>query len=297
MQRIGELAAFGTAVGWTVSSLFFEQGIKRIGVLGVNFYKVVISFVLLTITAAVMRGMPLPLDAPASAWIFLSLSGIVGFSISDLFLFNAYRTVGPRITMLFMALSPPMTAGIAYIFLGEQIGQRGLVGMGLVIAGICLTVFGKQEKFSFSAMKKEDRIGYIFAFCSSVGQSIGMNLTKVGLGGYHPVSGTQIRSFAGLVGFAVASFIFDRCASLKTGIKDFQGMKNTALGAVAGPYFAVSLSLFALQKISAGIVSTFVGLTPVLIILPEVLYLKRKIKPVEIAGAVLAVAGTTVFFL
>jgi drug/metabolite transporter (DMT)-like permease len=297
MQRIGELAAFGTAIGWTASSLFFEQGIKKIGVLGVNFYKVAISFVLLTITAAVMRGMPLPLDAPLNAWIFLSLSGIIGFSISDLFLFNAYRTVGPRITVLFMALSPPMTAGIAYVFLGEQIGSRGLFGMCLVIAGICLTVFGKQGNLGFSTMKKEERIGYLFAFLSSVGQSIGMNLTKAGLGSYHPISGTQIRSFAGLAGFAAASFIFDRCRSLKTAIKNPQGMKNTAIGAVVGPFFAVSLSLFALQRVSAGIVSTLVGLTPVLIILPEVLFLKRKIKPVEIIGAVLAVAGTAVFFI
>ena len=43
MQRIGEIAAFGTAICWTVSALFFENATKRIGVLAVNFYKVTMA--------------------------------------------------------------------------------------------------------------------------------------------------------------------------------------------------------------------------------------------------------------
>ena len=177
MQRIGELAAFGTAVSWTLCAIFFERGIKHIGVLAVNFFKVVIAFILLIVTAALFRGMPLPLDAPLNAWIFLSLSGIVGFVITDIFLFSAYGTVGARITMLFTALSPVVTAGIAWLFLGESLGQKGLLGMVLVIAGILLAVFGRlndaeKKSFEFSRVSKEDRLGYVFAFIATLGQSI-----------------------------------------------------------------------------------------------------------------------------
>jgi drug/metabolite transporter (DMT)-like permease len=52
-----------------------------------------------------------------------------------------------------------------------------------------------------------------------------------------------------------------------------------------------------MQRTSTGIVSTLIGLTPVFIIIPELLILKRKIKPLEIAGALVAVSGTAVFFL
>jgi len=297
MQRIGELAAFGTAVSWTLAALFFEQGVKRIGVLSVNFYKVVFAFVLLTITAAFMRGMPLPLDAPPHAVIFLTLSGIIGFVVTDMFLFSAYGTIGPRITMLIVALSPPVTAGIAYFVFGERIGSMGALGMALVIIGICMTVFGKQNSVSISKINKVDMRGYIFAFIASVGQSIGMILTKAGLGDYDPVSGTQIREIAAIIGFALVALVYDRGKGLKTAARDFGGMKFTAAGAVFGPYIGVVLSLYAIQRISAGIVSTLIGLTPVIIILPEMLIFWKKIKFLEIAGAVVAVVGTAVFFL
>ena len=297
MQRIGELAAFGTAVAWTIGALFFEQGVKRIGVLSVNFFKVVFAFVLLTITAAVLRGMPLPFDAPLRAVIFLILSGIIGFVVTDMFLFSAYGTIGPRITMLIMALSPPVTAGIAFLFLDERLGSMGWFGMSLVIIGICMTVFGKQNSVLISKIDKVDKRGYVFAFIASIGQSIGMILTKAGLGNYDPVSGTQLREIAAIIGFALLALFYDRGRGILKAAKSFDGLKFTAAGSVFGPFIGVALSLFAIQRISAGIVSTLIGLTPVIIILPEILFFKKKIKYLEIAGAVVAVIGTAIFFM
>jgi drug/metabolite transporter (DMT)-like permease len=297
MQRIGELAALGTAVSWTLAALFFERGVKRVGVLSVNFFKVLFAFLLLTLTASFMRGMPLPFDASSRAVIYLSLSGIVGFVVTDMFLFTAYGTIGPRITMLFMALSPPVTAGISFFFFGERLGPMGALGMGLVIIGICMTVFGKQNSVSISKIDKVDKRGYIFAFIASIGQSIGMILTKAGLGDYNPVSGTQIREIAAIIGFALLALVYDRGKGLIKAAKSFDGLRFTAAGSVFGPYIGVVLSLFAIQRISAGRVSTLIGLTPVIIILPELLIFKKNIKPLEIAGAVVAVIGTAIFFM
>jgi len=167
MQRIGELAAFGTAICWTVSALFFENATKRIGVLTVNFYKVTIALGFLSLTAGLTRGMPLPFDAPPEAWLYLSLSGLFGFVIADLFLFSAYKSIGSRITMLFLALSPPMTAGLGFLLLGERMGSKSLAGMVLVVAGISATVLGRRDARDGRPMSREDRRGYLFAFLAS----------------------------------------------------------------------------------------------------------------------------------
>ena len=297
MQRIGELAAFGTAVCWTLSAVIFEQAIKRIGVLAVNFIKVVIAFFLLAISAAIMRGMPLPFDAAPNTILLLSVSGMVGFVFADFFLYTAYGTVGSRIAMLFLALSPPMTAGIAYLFLGETIGSRGFLGMILVISGICVTVFGRHGNILSSGINKQDIKGYLCAFAASLGQSIALNITKAGIGNYDPVSGTQIRVFAAIIGFGILSLVLEGGRNIKKAVHSFDGLKYTGIGAVFGPYLGVTLSLFALQRVSSGIVSTLIGLSPVLIIIPETLVSKKKIKALEIAGAFIAVAGTSIFFL
>ena len=297
MQHLGEIAAFTTAVCWTLGSLFFEQGIKRIGIIAVNFYKVLIAFILLTITAALMHRMPLPLDAPLKAWVFLPISAIVGFVFADMFLLAAYGKVGPRITMLFMALSPLITAGIAFILIGETLNFKGFLGMGFVIAGIFLTVFGKQGGIRFSMMKKEELIGYLFAFLATAGNSVGMSLSKIGIGDYNPVSATQIRTFTAIIGFAIVSFVYERCEGIKNALKNLGGLKFAAIGSVFGPFLGVTFSLLALQKTKAGIATSIIGLSPVLIIIPELIILKRKIKSIEIIGAVIAVCGTIIFFL
>jgi len=297
MQRIGELAAFGTAICWTVSARFFEKATKRIGVLAVNFYKVLFAMVFLAITGAISRGMPLPFDAPPDAWLYLSLSGVIGFVITDIFLFTAYKTIGSRITMLFLALSPPITAAFSFFMLGEKMGSLGLAGRALVTAGIVVAVLGRRDAKSVVRMSKDDKRGYLFALLSSIGMSIGLVFTKKGLGDYDPISGTQIRVMVAVVGFALTSLIFEGGKNLTKALKDPQGMRPTLYGAIFGPYFGVVLSLFAMQKTHAGVVSTLIGLSPVLIIPPAILLLKQKVRPLEIIGAVIAVVGSAVFFL
>lgn len=319
MRNIGEIAAFGTAICWTLSAIFFERATKRIGVITVNFYKVVFAVIFLGASATVLRGMPLPLDAPPRAWIFLSLSGVIGFVITDLFLFSAYKTIGSRLTTLFLALSPPMTALLGFIFLGEAMGPRSLLGMAMVAGGIVTTVLGRHDAKSAAKelaanlrdggpeskpaavaaarFSKEDKRGYLFAFLSAIGQSVGMIFSKYGLGDYDPVSGTQIRAAVAIVGFAIVALVWDRGKGIKAAPKDGRGMKFTVAGAIVGPFLGVALSLFAMQRTQAGVVSTLIGLTPVIIIPPSIIFFKQKVRLVEILGALVAVAGSAVFFM
>ena len=297
MQRIGEIAAFGTAICWTVSALYFEKATKRIGVLAVNFYKVIFAFGFLTVLGALVRGMPLPLDAPREAWIYLSLSGLVGFVIADIFLFTAYKTIGSRITMLFLALSPPVTAALGFLFLGETMGPKSLSGMILVVIGIAIAVFGRRDSKSVVKMSHEDKRGYLFAFLASLGQALGMVFTKRGIGDYDPISGTQIRIIVAIVGFGILSLVVEKGKNLSASLRDSSGLKATMMGAIFGPFIGVTLSLFAAQRTQAGVVSTLIGLSPVMIIIPAILIYKQKVKPLEIIGAVLAVVGSALFFL
>ncbi len=303
MNRYGELAAFGTAVCWTASAIFFERASKRVGALAVNFYKVVAAFFLLALAGFAFRGMPLPFDAPAQAWIYLPISGVIGFVVADYFLFNAYILVGSRLTILFQPLTPLFAALLGFLILGERMKPAGLVGMGVVVTGILIVVLSrnagakpgerKPARPSGAAAK-----GLAFAFASAFFQAVGLVFSKLGLGGYDAISGTQIRVGTAVLGFALQALIFGQAKSLWVEApRDRPAMKSTAIGAVFGPFVGVSLSLFALQSTSAGAASTLMGLTPVLIILPSIFVLKQKVKPLEVLGAFVAVAGAALFFL
>jgi len=300
MQRIGELAAFGTAICWTISAVFFDTASRRIGTIAVNFYKVCVAFVLLTLVSTATRGLPFPIDASVRTWVWMSASGLVGFVIADFFLFNAYVMIGSRTAMLFLSLSPPISALLGFLTLGEVMPPIGLAGMALVCAGIAAAVLGRRSDPLVKNPKDGPPLvkGYIFAFLAAIGQSAGMILTKMGAANYDTVAGTQIRVLAGILGFGIFALISGNGRKVFVqAARDGAGMRGMAVGSVFGPFLGVTLSVFALQNTLTGTVSTLIGLTPVLILPPSILFLKQKASVWEILGAVLAVGGTVVFFL
>jgi drug/metabolite transporter (DMT)-like permease len=303
MERYGELAAFGTALFWTGSALFFEYSSKRIGALAVNFFKVVFALAFLVVAATLLRGMPLPLDATPSTWLWLSLSSLVGFVIADYFLFNAYILIGSRLTVLFQPLSPLFAALLGFLLLGERMRPAALIGMALVVSGILVVVMSRSR----DAAKPGGRTrpspavlkGLLFAFLSAFFNALGLIFSKMGLaGGYNAIAGTEIRVMTAILGFGLQALLFGQAKAVFVDApKDRSAFKVTAIGAVFGPFLGVALSLFAVQHTSAGAASTLMSLTPVLIIPPAILVLKQKVHALEVAGALVAVSGAALFFL
>ncbi|HCX96950.1 MAG TPA: EamA family transporter [Spirochaetaceae bacterium] len=298
MEKLALLAAFGTAVFWAFSAIFFEDASKKVGALAVNFWKVTFAFVFLAISGTVVRGVPFPYDAPLRTWIFLGLSGLVGFVISDYFLFNAYVLIGSRITVIFQSLTPVFTALFAYIFIAERMQAHRFVGMAVTIAGILIVVLTRSRQSRQNNEGTLSAKGLLFAFLSSVFQAGGMVLTKAGLGDYSPISGTQIRAFIAIFGFAINALLIGQGAHVFLKVpKIREAFSSTIKGSVFGPFLGVALSLFSLQNTQAGATSTLMALTPVVIILPSVFILKQKIHALEVVGAAVAVAGAALFFL
>ena len=199
-SHYGELAGLLTAVFWTVSALAFERATIRVGTFSVNLIRLVIGFIFLCILAYFNRGIIFPFDADLHAWIWLFLSGIVGFVIGDLFLFASYPIITSRIAMLVMTLAPPMAALLGWLVLGETMGLLSLLGMILVLAGIALAIWSKpngDKKLKLNFPLK----GLFYAFMGTVGQASGLVLSKLGMKDYNPFAATQIRIIAGTIGF------------------------------------------------------------------------------------------------
>ena len=119
-NHFGEIAGVLTAVFWTVTSLAFESAGKKVGSLSVNLIRLVMAFFFIGIYSWIARGFFFPTDATLFQWKWLAVSGLVGFVIGDLLLFQAFVVVGARISMLMMALAPPFAAFIGWLILGRS---------------------------------------------------------------------------------------------------------------------------------------------------------------------------------
>jgi drug/metabolite transporter (DMT)-like permease len=184
----------------------------------------------------------LPVDASTNNWIFLSISGIIGFFIGDLFLFQAYLEVGSRVSMLIMAASPPITAILGFLVFDERLSLTSLIGMVITLSGIALVILSKnsnEDKIKVSYSVK----GLIYAFLGSLGQSVGLIFSKVGMDGYNIFASTQIRIIAGFISFTVLFIYLNKWDDLRKSIKDKKAMAGITLGAIFGPFVGVSLQV------------------------------------------------------
>jgi len=298
---LGELAALGTAVCWTGSSLAFSASARRIGALALNPIRLILAFAFLTPFCWIRRGAPLPLDATSDIWSWLTVSGLIGFVVGDLALFRAFVLVGPRVSMLLMSLSPPVAALLGWWWLGERLGLVDIAGMAVTLGGIAWVVMERQPGEAGAGPAEATRppttAGVGLAVLGAVGQAVGLVLSKLGMKGYDPFASTQIRILAGLAGYAVIFAAIGAWGLVWTAIRDQKGMGYAALGAIAGPFVGVSLSLVAIQHTHTGVAATIMSTTPVLII-PAVLALRlERVSPRAALGAAVAVGGVALLWL
>jgi drug/metabolite transporter (DMT)-like permease len=312
LEHSGEFAALLTAVFWTVTALAFEAASKRIGSLIVNLLRLLVGFVFLSLFAWFYRGHLLPVDAPARTWMILVVSGLVGFTFGDLCLFQSFVVIGARISMLLMALAPPMTALLSWLILGNGEAMTGIawLGMILTITGIALVVLKREHKTEEGQGRRKVRLSYpvwgiLLGLGGAFGQSLGLVLSKLGMHGepgsgmpdYSPFASAQIRVIAGIAGFVVLFTILKQWKATYRAIFDYKAVGQLSIGAFFGPFLGVSFSLLAVQHANAGVAATIMAMVPVLIIPPSVIFFKEKVTFKEIAGAILAVSGVALFFL
>ena len=309
MHYLGEAISLTVAVSWTVTALFAEVGSRRLGSLQMNVIRMILSLIMLGATLWWFTGSPYPLYADGKVWFWLSMSGFVGYLLGDYCLFNSYVWIGSRFGQLFMTLAPPTAALFGWMLLGETLAWNALVGMLVTLTGIGISVLNKGESQKLSL--KLPLKGVLFGIGAGVGQGIGLVLSKVGMNFYEevipageelvadlvPFASTFIRAVTGTVGFLCVMGIQRQFHALATSVRDRKGMNAALWATITGPFIGVSLSLMAVQYTEAGIASTLMALTPVLIIWPAHLFFGQQVTLKEVIGACISVIGVSLFFI
>lgn len=295
-SHIGEIAALITAICWTLNAIAFESAGKKVGSLSVNYIRLFIAFILLSATSFATRGLALPTDANAHTWFWLLISGLLGFVLGDMFLFEAFVEIGSRTSLLITSAAPPITALAGFLIMGEKISLLGLIGMLVTMSGICLVILSRnpvEKKVEFNRPIK----GLIYAFLGALGQAFGLVFSKLGMGSYNVFAATQIRLVAAFIGFTVIITARKKWPEIKAAFNNKKAIGEIAIGAVFGPFIGVALSLLALRYTAAGIVSSITSISPIIIIPASIMIFKEKVLPKEILGAFISIVGVMLLFL
>ena len=112
-----------------------------------------------------------------------------------------------------------------------------------------------------------------------------------------PFHANFFRCVAGVIGFALLMAFTQGFKPLQRGLRDRKGMAAAVMTTIFGPFVGVGCSLLAVQYTAAGIASTLMALTPIIIILPAWWLFKQPITPKSVLGAIISVVGVSLFFL
>jgi drug/metabolite transporter (DMT)-like permease len=299
---VGETAAVATSFLWTISSLFFTSAGRKIGALSVNAYRTLMAVGFLVVTHAVLLGTALPI-ASSEQWFWMGASGIIGLGIGDAGLFAAYVTIGPRRSLLIMALAPIFASIGAYLMLGETIPELAILGIATTLAGVIVVILEEEERSGEAAVSKRLKgHGVFFALVAALGQGIGLVLSKKGIDlnpemTLNPVSATLMRLILGTFFVWIVMVAAGRLPELGKAVRNREGITSTAAGALIGPFMGITLSMVAVTYSETGVAQTLMSLMPVLIIPTLWILYKQRTSWRGILGSVIAVIGVAILFL
>lgn len=297
MNLIGEIAGLATSLFFSMTAMIFASTGRMVGSQVTNRTRLVFALVYLLILNTILFREPLPFSADSSRWMWLGLSGVIGLSLGDAFLFQTLVLVGARLGSLLMSLAPIFGSVIAWTFFGETLTPLQIAGIVLALSGIGWVVMSHEEPPD--TPRGHTRRGVFFGILAALGQAAGLVLSKQGMTGeFSPFQANVIRMLAA-VSFTWAWTVLEGKAGMTISALRAkpQVIRLLALGALVGPVLGVSSSLLAVQHTEIGVASTLMALPPVIILPVSYFVFKEKVGWQAVAGTVLAITGVAVLFL
>ena len=219
----------------------------------------------------VLLGAVFPL-ASGGQWFWLGTSGVVGLGIGDSGLFAAYVTIGPRRSLLLMALAPIFASLGAYFILGETLPAVAVLGIALTLGGVVLVILeGEEHSGEAPVSGKLKKYGVLCGLVAAIGQGLGLVLAKKGIDlnpavTLNPLSATLMRMVLGACSLWFVMLAAGKLPQLRNAFNSREGMRQTVAAAFLGPFLGVTLSMVAVTYAETGIAQTLLSLMPVMII-------------------------------
>ena len=206
---IPAFAALISSFLWAAASVYSFQTVKEIGPVRFNTYRVIIGFVMLWAIMIVMGELPVLDWRPL---IFIMLSGAVGVFLGDILRYATLVRLGPRRTVVFMAMSSPIVIVFGALMLNEILSAWTYGGLSLILVAVLVTglfdIKGDHNN-KYETITGVAYAGIAIGLVAAVFQASGILLAKLALiGAYTPLQATSLRisgAFVAAVLYALAT--------------------------------------------------------------------------------------------
>lgn len=289
----GKAAALGAAFLWAFTVTVFTFAAHRIGAQVVNAVRLVLAALLLMILHWLWAGSPWPLALGASNTAWLLLSGVIGFAVADGLGLESFVEIGPHLGMLVQTLAPVISAGLAWVLLGQSLSMAKVAAVLVTLGGIALVVQGPDE----TAPGRSRTWGLLLALGATLGQSLGQFTALKGMsGGVAAFPALLVRIAAGAVGSGF--YLALRGSRPPSGAWGSRWtLAQILVGTLLGPLLGGFLALYSIAHAPLGLASTLLSVVPIFLLPLSRIFFQEAITVRAVAGTLLTVGGASALFL
>ncbi len=304
-STLGLVLAFTAAIAWGSGSTLFKLGVKNnVKTLVATFLRGLLAVPILILMSILLHGFNslLVLFQGMNA-VYLLLSALF-VTLGDFFSLIAMKNLDISITQPISSIYPIITTFILLIFALEVITILIIVGTILNVLGVFVISYftnrkSKKKLFEHSVDKKEDETvkGITFSLLAALFWGFTIIMTKLLLldPGVKVVSVLAIRN--GLM--VLIMFIVSYITALKNNVEikqeffpSYRDSLTLMLGGIV-MWVIGGVSFFtAVNIIGAGRSTPISAISPFVVLLLSGIFLKEKIKYVQIFGVLLIVIGS-----
>jgi drug/metabolite transporter (DMT)-like permease len=218
--------------------------------------------------------------------------------LGDTAYYAGLKDIGSRRALLLFALAPPMTALIAWIFLGETLNLLAWVGIFVTVGGVAWVVTERTPQETVKQEPKILRRGILMGVFASLGQAVGLVLSRSAMsdGSITSLQSAALRLSAGVL-FTLGWVLISRqpLGKWQNSVDRKKTWGLLGLTAFIGTYICLWLQQLAVQGAPAGITQTLLSTSPIFI-LPIAALRGEKVSWRAVLGALISIFGVMLVF-
>lgn len=282
MEFIGIIAALSSAASWAFGTVVFEKLGKVVPYAGITFLKGVFSLVLMLFIVLICGDFK---SITLHDSLILTASGIIGIAIGDSLFFRSLQDLGAKIQVLYFLLGQIVTMILSFLLLGDVLSISEYVGAIVLLIGIIIVTWGKQEDHPNKLR------GVLGGFLSILCFSISTIMIKYTDEQIDVISASFYRMLAGTIIMTIIGTTGKRIGAWISPLKDKKILTLFLVNVLVITIGGFILSMYAIKTISVSLASVLSTTEPIFVILFAYMINKDAIKKKEIIGAIISIIG------
>jgi DME family drug/metabolite transporter len=297
-KMIGELAALGAAVSWTVSAVLYKKALMQAKPVSANIVRLTCTGVVLLALLVVLGKTEVMITMPQNVIVMASVSGVIGLGVGDTLYMMSLKDVGVSRAVPVTCIYPLFNLLWAVSLAREAATFSVVLGAVIIVLGVWLLSQADQT-VEPAVQKRVLYRGLALALATAIVWSVSITMMDLAVKETpdldHALVVNVVRVIAIAVSFFAVSPIMDR------GLGFLKMSRKTVATLIAGGIVALGLGWFflsysfmeTLESRAVPISST----TPLFSTLTSIVLLHEKVTVKNAAGSIIIVIGIFLIFL